>query len=193
MSEIKPLGKEATKAALLDAADELFGEKGPNSVTVRDISAAANVNHALLHRHFGSKEAVLSAIIDRHRMTFKQDIREAADIEETVSNVFSGMINRPAFARTFAHLLLDHRPVEEFVSQAGGTADVAVRLVEAGVEEEEARRLSAILNSFSMGWTLFRSLSTYAANCSSTMEEMDEFACRAIQNIVTDIVEKAAK
>ncbi len=37
------------------AARDLFAKHGFNGVTVRDIAAAAGVNHALLHRYFGTK------------------------------------------------------------------------------------------------------------------------------------------
>ncbi|WIX83618.1 TetR family transcriptional regulator [Amycolatopsis carbonis] len=51
----------ATKAALLDAARELFAERGFDRATVRDIASRAGANQALLFRYFGSKEAVFEA------------------------------------------------------------------------------------------------------------------------------------
>src|SRR4051812_18429016 len=61
----RPRGREAVMAAVLDAAMTLFAARGPASVSVRDIAAAAGVNHALVHRHFGSKQAVLRAVLER--------------------------------------------------------------------------------------------------------------------------------
>src|SRR5216684_4930528 len=61
----RPQGREAVMAAVLDAAMTLFAARGPASVSVRDIAAAAGVNHALVHRHFGSKQAVLRAVLER--------------------------------------------------------------------------------------------------------------------------------
>jgi AcrR family transcriptional regulator len=45
----------ATRQALLDAAQELFGENGFDGTTVREISERAGVDHALIARYFGSK------------------------------------------------------------------------------------------------------------------------------------------
>src|SRR5690349_5044299 len=58
-----PRGRDAVKPAILDAAAELFAARGPRAVSVRDIASHAGVNHGLVHRHFGSKEAVLRAVL----------------------------------------------------------------------------------------------------------------------------------
>lgn len=51
--------------AVLEAATDLFAERGPDSVSIREIAIAAGVNHALVHRHFGSKEALLKMTLSR--------------------------------------------------------------------------------------------------------------------------------
>src|SRR5271157_1434984 len=51
----KPIGKEEVVAAGLEAAGELFAEKGPAATSIREVAARAGVNHGLLHRHFGRK------------------------------------------------------------------------------------------------------------------------------------------
>jgi AcrR family transcriptional regulator len=45
----------ATRQALLDAAQELFGENGFEATTIREISERVGVDHALIARYFGSK------------------------------------------------------------------------------------------------------------------------------------------
>jgi AcrR family transcriptional regulator len=57
------LGRDATVAAVEGAARRLFAERGYAGVSVRDIAAAAGVNHGLIHRHFGAKEGVLQAVL----------------------------------------------------------------------------------------------------------------------------------
>ncbi|SDD08737.1 TetR/AcrR family transcriptional regulator [Actinokineospora iranica] len=53
----------ATKEALLAAATELFTTRGFDRTSVRDIAALAEVNQALVFRYFGSKEALLGAVV----------------------------------------------------------------------------------------------------------------------------------
>lgn len=55
----------ATKAALLDAAAELFADRGFDRTTVRDIAHRAGVNQALLFRYFGSKDALFEHVMAR--------------------------------------------------------------------------------------------------------------------------------
>lgn len=53
------------KQRLIRVAMKLFADKGFDGVTVRDISAAADVSVGLINHHFGSKEGLREAV-DRH-------------------------------------------------------------------------------------------------------------------------------
>lgn len=187
MTEAKPFGRDATTAALLDAADSLFGEKGPNAVTVREISARANVNHALVHRHFGSKEALLDAIIEKHMVASKDTIHAAANPDEAIRNLLNYLISQPAFPRIFAHLILDHRRLEDFVRKSGGTADIAALLERTGLAPTEARSTAAILIAFTFGWALFKNLTSYAASSSETSEQLDGRAVAMLTGLLHQI------
>ncbi len=59
-------GREATTAAILSAAEELFRERGYEDVTVRDIAQQAGVSHALVHQYAGSKEDLFRAVLSRN-------------------------------------------------------------------------------------------------------------------------------
>ena len=59
---------EPTQVRLLDAAERLVGERGVDGVSLRAINAEADSNVAAAHYHFGSKEALVRAVLDR-RMT----------------------------------------------------------------------------------------------------------------------------
>ncbi|HEV3359621.1 MAG TPA: TetR family transcriptional regulator [Pseudonocardiaceae bacterium] len=63
MAEAVPRRRDAdaTRAALLTAARDLFAERGFEQTTVRDIAARAGVNQALLFRYFGSKDGLFDA------------------------------------------------------------------------------------------------------------------------------------
>ncbi|HEY6316664.1 MAG TPA: helix-turn-helix domain-containing protein, partial [Acidimicrobiia bacterium] len=60
-----PRGRDEVRAALLDAAADLFAARGPAAVSVRDVAARAGVNHGLVHRHFGSKEALVGTTLEQ--------------------------------------------------------------------------------------------------------------------------------
>jgi Bacterial regulatory proteins, tetR family/Tetracyclin repressor-like, C-terminal domain len=52
---------EASRAAILEAAREVFSEHGYAGSTIREIARRAGVTHGLVMRHFGSKEQLLIA------------------------------------------------------------------------------------------------------------------------------------
>lgn len=54
-----------TQNRLLDAAEELFMERGYEATTLRQITAAAKVNLASANYHFGGKEALFQAVLTR--------------------------------------------------------------------------------------------------------------------------------
>lgn len=53
----------ATQERILLTARTLFSEQGFAAVSVRDIAKAAGVTHPLVHRYFGSKEELISAVL----------------------------------------------------------------------------------------------------------------------------------
>jgi len=55
----KPVGRDAVRAALIEATTHLIVEHGV-TMSVRDIAKRADVNHGLVHTYFGSKDALLT-------------------------------------------------------------------------------------------------------------------------------------
>lgn len=57
----RPGDSAVTKQAILEAARAVFGELGFDRATIRAIAAHADVDPALVHHHFGSKQALFVA------------------------------------------------------------------------------------------------------------------------------------
>jgi AcrR family transcriptional regulator len=55
-----------TKQRLLNAAKSLFARDGYQATSMRAITGSAGVNLASANYHFGSKEALLEAVLERH-------------------------------------------------------------------------------------------------------------------------------
>ena len=55
---------EETRARILAATDQLFGDLGFDATSTRDIAERSGVNKALIHYHFGSKNELLVALLD---------------------------------------------------------------------------------------------------------------------------------
>ncbi|MBD0709032.1 MULTISPECIES: TetR/AcrR family transcriptional regulator [unclassified Streptomyces] len=52
-------------ARILDAAHVLFIENGYRATSLRDVAAASGISHPALLRHFGSREEILTALVER--------------------------------------------------------------------------------------------------------------------------------
>ena len=57
---------QGTRERILSAAEALFAERGFDTVSLRDITGAADANVAAVNYHFGSKDKLIDAVIERH-------------------------------------------------------------------------------------------------------------------------------
>ena len=61
---------EHTRNLLLDAAEELFARRGLGAAALEDIADAAGYTRGAIYAHFGSKEELFLAVIERQRQRF---------------------------------------------------------------------------------------------------------------------------
>ncbi|MCW5705289.1 MAG: helix-turn-helix transcriptional regulator, partial [Bradyrhizobium sp.] len=62
-SDLDTTAESATKALILDTAIRLFGTKSFETVSLRDITAAAKVNLGAVNYHFGSKFNLIREVL----------------------------------------------------------------------------------------------------------------------------------
>ena len=65
-----------TRLRILDAAETLFSSKGFGQTSLRGVTGAAGVNIAAVNYHFGSKDALVSAVFARRLGPLNQERRE---------------------------------------------------------------------------------------------------------------------
>jgi AcrR family transcriptional regulator len=91
---------EVTRERILNAAEKLFAERGVTSTSMRALTRAARVNLAAAHYHFGSKEALLDAVIE-HRARplnaarihqLEAHLAECGDARPDVESVFRAFL-----------------------------------------------------------------------------------------------------
>ncbi|MBA3987792.1 MAG: TetR family transcriptional regulator [Idiomarina sp.] len=59
-----------TKDKILNAAERLFAEQGFEHTSLRQITSIADVNLASVNYHFGSKKALIQAVMERYHAAF---------------------------------------------------------------------------------------------------------------------------
>src|SRR5213075_3586827 len=75
------------RSQILDAALVCFAKRGFHQASMHDISAEAGISVGLIYRYFQNKEAVISAMADRH----KQEIHEILERAQQASNLLESL------------------------------------------------------------------------------------------------------
>lgn len=85
-----------TKTRILNAAEKLFGEKGFDGTSLRDITTEAQVNLAAVNYHFQSKESLMDAVIERRIGPVnrrRMEMLDAAGPSPTVEQVVEAFVS----------------------------------------------------------------------------------------------------
>lgn len=74
----RPVGADGrqTRQAILDAALDLFAEKGYFGTSLREIAAVVGVRESALYNYFRSKDALFIALLARDRETVREQLTE---------------------------------------------------------------------------------------------------------------------
>lgn len=75
------------RTQILDAAIICFAKRGFHQTSMHDVSAEAGISVGLIYRYFANKEAVISAMADRH----KQEIHELLERARQAPSLFESL------------------------------------------------------------------------------------------------------
>jgi len=80
------------RSQILDAALVCFAKRGFHQTSMHDISAEAGISVGLIYRYFENKEAVISAMADRHKKEISEMLeraRQAPSLLESLEILFT--------------------------------------------------------------------------------------------------------
>src|SRR5438477_3927075 len=80
------------RSQILDAAVVCFAKRGFHQASMHDISAEAGISVGLIYRYFENKEAVISAMADRHKQEIGEVLeraRQAPTLLESLEILFT--------------------------------------------------------------------------------------------------------
>ncbi len=89
-TSLRPIRASGSRKKIVDAASFLFAARGFKGTTTRLIADRAQVNEALIYRHFPSKEGLYAAIIERKiekLAPLLERLRQAAGTSESPHTV----------------------------------------------------------------------------------------------------------
>jgi AcrR family transcriptional regulator len=143
-----PTGREEVEAAILQAATDLFAERGPAATSIRDIAARSKVNHGLVFRYFGTKEQLVGAVLDHLGATTTASL----ETDPTGAEAQRAMDRH---MRVMARTLLDGYPAGKLQTRFPGASQMFERIRTGHDSDRSARLAVANALALQLGWRLF--------------------------------------
>ena len=103
-------GKEAEerKKEILDIAEELFTAKGYDNTSTTDILERVGIARGTMYYHFGSKEEILDALIDRVIQGIVRNVKSALSYKETAPQRIISFIGATRVDSAIGKEITDH-------------------------------------------------------------------------------------
>jgi AcrR family transcriptional regulator len=155
---------ESSRELILDAAEQLLATRGYAATAISDIRKACGLPASSIYWHFGSKEGVLAAVMERGAQRFfaaiprHGDTSAALDVEVQLAATAKLLAEHPVFLRLVYLLALertDDRAVGAAVRRVRDTAAAGFRvaiatLLPPDVPQDKAARVLSELTALAM-------------------------------------------
>ncbi|MDQ6419554.1 TetR/AcrR family transcriptional regulator [Paenibacillus sp. LHD-117] len=135
---------EERRNEILDAADELFGQKGFDGTSTNDILEKVGIARGTLYYHFKSKEDIMDALIERYNVRLLGAAQEiAADknvpvVERIISVVMALNLSGGSSQEIMEHI---HKPQNALLHQKiqkviiGGVTPILAEIIREGIQQ----------------------------------------------------------
>ncbi len=115
MARPKNANGQRTRQAILDAALDLFADKGFFGTSLRDVAAAVGVRESALYNYFAGKDALFDALLEAHQHTKTERLTALAEgpiadgralLEQLAADTLKGFVE-PREQKLFRILMSD--------------------------------------------------------------------------------------
>jgi TetR/AcrR family transcriptional regulator len=181
-----------TRAAILDAAEKLFAQKGFEATSLNEVGTAAGVSRGTPGYFFGSKADLYQAVLDRSFTEVRQAVRAGraralasnetpdAILAGAVSDYFDFLAARPNFIRLIEREALSGGPQLDEVSHlSAGQEALAAISAELGLDDSPSGEAAQLLLSIiALCWFHLIHARTVAPAVGVTLENPDDLERR---------------
>lgn len=135
---------EERRNEILDAADELFAQKGFDGTSTNDILEKVGIARGTLYHHFKSKEAIMDALIDRYAVHLLDGAQEIAEeksipvVERIIRVVMALNLSGGSSKEIMEHI---HKPQNALMHQKiqkviiNGLPPILTGIIREGIEQ----------------------------------------------------------
>lgn len=153
--------REQTTKEILDAAEELFADRHPSDVTVRDVAERAGVTHALVHQYIGTKGDLLNAVIQRVATNRTAMVRKSNSLDEALRVLVDQIVSNRVHSKTLVRSAMDgveYVSLKERIQTGHALIERARRTAASGTRPGpppqgiDPRVLIAAISAMAFGW-----------------------------------------
>jgi len=158
-TDIRPTKKqqqgEQSRELILDATERLMATRGYAATSINDIRKACGLPPSSIYWHFGSKEGVLAAVMERGADRFFAAIPTSEDVGGQLAVLSTLQAQHPDFLRLFYMLSLERGTDPAVAAVIRRVRDTAIRrfrdaigaLLPTGVPQDKTERVVTELAS----------------------------------------------
>jgi AcrR family transcriptional regulator len=147
-----PVLRPRSAQRLFEAARELLAEKPAAELTVREIAARAGVQHTLIGRHFGGRDALLALVVAEALARFAAAVDAAGDLAAALRVGLEQFSTNRALASGMAVFVVGH-DVGELARYPLADAYEG-QLLRAGMGPGQARDTAVMVIALMSGWVV---------------------------------------
>jgi len=122
--------KQDTRTKIIDTALQMFSTQGYNSTTTRSIADKAGVNELTLFRNFGSKENLLSEVMDQYFVQMRMEVdheRPTGDPHEDLYRMITAVMRKLREREPLFRLMIREASRNEIVARKLGKFPVIMK------------------------------------------------------------------
>jgi len=147
-----PVGPDAVRRAVLDAAADLFARRGIDAVSLREVAKAADVQLALIARYIGTRAELIDAVFTDLSNKLARELTDQP--REQISFERESTMGR--WTILLAHLVVTSVDLDAATTPFNPVQAMARVLQEGyGLEPRDARIRGAQIAAMALGWRMF--------------------------------------
>jgi AcrR family transcriptional regulator len=189
----RPTGRDETIAAIVTSARQLWSERGPAAVSLRQIAAHAGVNYGLVYQYIGTRENLLHVVYRQLSEHASEQLKAGDDFHAALDTLRVSSTG-DAYVRMLAWTLLEGHDPHAFLGRSPAMEEF-VRTVRRGLDADgddadgrdgdatDAAVVAGVAMVITMGWKLFSPFFTVALGLEDDRARFDQAVQRLIERL----------
>jgi AcrR family transcriptional regulator len=145
--------RDETVGKIVAAAVELFADRGPDAVSLREVAARAGVNYGLIHHYIGTKDDLVRLVFRSVSEDAAKRFAAAESLEMALEELIRPVPTPAPYATMLSWAILQGRDANALLGRSPALTTLMDYLPDTGTDPARVR-LGAVV-AMNLGWQLF--------------------------------------